>query len=128
VFGFERGEAVSVQLVEDLRQLYLAVDRARSYEVAAQERDRAEAANAAKDQFLAMLGHELRNPLSPILTATQLMRLRSPDTLIRERSTIERSVTHMMRLVDDLLDIAKIARGNLTLMRADRHRRSSRRR
>ena len=120
LLGFDRAD-VSVAnraLADDLaRQVALAVERARVYEQAHAERTRAERANAAKDHFLAMLGHELRNPLSPILSATQLMRLRSPDLLVDERMTIERSVTHMIRLVDSLLDVAEISRGDVALAR-----------
>ncbi|MGE5813770.1 MAG: response regulator, partial [Acidobacteriota bacterium] len=76
----------------------------------------AEAANRAKDEFLAMLGHELRNPLAPILTALQLMRLRDSGSE-RERAIIERQVTHVVRLVDDLLDVSRITRGKLTLQK-----------
>ena len=75
----------------------------------------AENANRAKDEFLAMLGHELRNPLSPILTALQLMKLRGDTTSERERTVIERQVTHLTRLVDDLLDVSRIARGKVKL-------------
>jgi PAS domain S-box-containing protein len=78
-------------------------------------REVAEAANRAKDDFLAMLGHELRNPLSPILTALQLMKLRGSDDCERERTVIERQVTHLTRLVDDLLDVSRIARGKVEL-------------
>jgi CheY-like chemotaxis protein len=62
-----------------------------------------------------MLGHELRNPLSPILTALQLMKLRNGGALERERTVIERQVTHLTRLVDDLLDVSRIARGKVEL-------------
>ena len=75
----------------------------------------AESANRAKDEFLAMLGHELRNPLSPILTALQLMKLRGDDGSERERTVIERQVNHLTRLVDDLLDVSRIARGKVEL-------------
>ena len=75
----------------------------------------AESANRAKDEFLAMLGHELRNPLSPILTALQLMKLRGEPGSERERTVIERQVTHLTRLVDDLLDVSRIARGRIEL-------------
>ena len=78
-------------------------------------REAAESANRAKDEFLAMLGHELRNPLSPILTALQLMKLRGSDASERERTVIERQVTHLTRLVDDLLDVSRIARGKVEL-------------
>ena len=78
-------------------------------------RQAAESANRAKDEFLAMLGHELRNPLSPILTALQLMRLRGEAGSQRERIVIERQVSHLTRLVDDLLDVSRIARGKVEL-------------
>jgi DNA-binding response OmpR family regulator len=67
----------------------------------------AEVANRSKDEFLAMLGHELRNPLAPIVTALQLMELRGDDTLRRERTIIERQVRHLTHLVDDLLDVSR---------------------
>ncbi|MET0312640.1 MAG: ATP-binding protein [Burkholderiaceae bacterium] len=82
-------------------------------------RAKEEAANQTKDEFLAMLGHELRNPLAPIQTALHLMRLRGGDMLTRERAIIERQVQHLVRLVDDLLDVARIARGNIELKKAD---------
>jgi PAS domain S-box-containing protein len=75
----------------------------------------AESANRAKDEFLAMLGHELRNPLSPILTALHLMKLRGEAGSERERTVIERQVNHLTRLVDDLLDVSRIARGKVEL-------------
>ena len=81
-------------------------------------RREAEAANRAKDEFLAMLGHELRNPLAPILTALQLMRLRNVPGAERERSIIERQVKHVVSLVDDLLDVSRITRGKVQLRRA----------
>ena len=62
-----------------------------------------------------MLGHELRNPLSPILTALQLMKLRGEPGSERERTVIERQVNHLTRLVDDLLDVSRIARGRIEL-------------
>lgn len=77
----------------------------------------AQAASRAKDEFLAMLGHELRNPLAPILTALQLMQMKAGDTLPRERALIERQVRHVVRLVDDLLDVSRITRGKIDLKR-----------
>ena len=70
-----------------------------------------------KDEFLAMLGHELRNPLAPMTTALQLMRLHSDEPLrvARARETIERQVEHMTRLIDDLLDVSRITRGKIEL-------------
>jgi signal transduction histidine kinase len=72
-----------------------------------------------KDEFLAMLAHELRNPLAPIRTAAQLLRIQTlPDAQrTRARDIIERQVDHMVRLVDDLLDVSRISRGVITLKR-----------
>ncbi|HEY5947039.1 MAG TPA: ATP-binding protein, partial [Kofleriaceae bacterium] len=77
----------------------------------------AEQASRAKDEFLAMLGHELRNPLAPILTALQLLKLRGDSLPLKEHEIIERQVKHMMRLVDDLLDVSRITKGKLELKR-----------
>ncbi|MGB9990688.1 ATP-binding protein [Massilia sp. SM-13] len=98
-----------------------AVDRVAvvSFEVTALVRARrdAEVANRAKDEFLAMLGHELRNPLSPILIALDLMKLKGIDSVKKEHAVIERQAMHMVRLVDDLLDVARIAQGKIELRR-----------
>ncbi len=77
----------------------------------------AQAASRAKDEFLAMLGHELRNPLAPIVTALELMQLRDPAAFARERKIIARQVTHLARLVDDLLDVSRITSGKIELHR-----------
>ena len=95
---------------------------------AAQDRDRAaaqvnealrqaEEASRSKDQFLAMLGHELRNPLAPIATAVQLMAMKGDDKTAQERRVIERQLVHVTRLVDDLLDVSRITSGRLALRR-----------
>ena len=68
-----------------------------------------------KDDFLAILGHELRNPLAPIMTAVELM-ARHPE-VSRERTIIERHSRHLGRLVDDLLDISRVTRGHVELRR-----------
>jgi signal transduction histidine kinase len=78
----------------------------------------ADEASRAKDEFLAMLGHELRNPLAPIVTALQLMRMQGGGAFERERAVIERQVSHLVRLVDDLLDVSRAVRGELRLERA----------
>ncbi len=86
---------------------------------AAQEaRNQAERANRVKDQFMAMLGHELRNPLAPIISALDLMEARNKGVDARERHIIERQVAHLSRLVDDLLDVARISGGKLELRRS----------
>jgi PAS domain S-box-containing protein len=80
-------------------------------------RSEAVQANRAKDEFLAMLGHELRNPLAPIVTALQLMKLKGGDVFDKERSIVERQVRHVVTLVDDLLDVSRITRGKVELIR-----------
>jgi signal transduction histidine kinase/CheY-like chemotaxis protein len=82
---------------------------------AVRARAEAEAANRAKDEFLAILGHELRNPLTPIATALNLMDLRGLVGAERERTVIKRQVQHLTRLVDDLLDVSRIAAGKIQL-------------
>jgi signal transduction histidine kinase/ActR/RegA family two-component response regulator len=94
----ERAEAESRRLLAERQELL----------------HKAESASRAKDEFLAMLGHELRNPLAPIVTALDLMKARggAPE---RELAVIERQTRHLVRLVDDLLDVSRIARGVVTL-------------
>ena len=74
-------------------------------------------ADARKDQFLAQLAHELRNPLAPIRTGLELIRLAgdSKEAVERTRNLMERQVTHMVRLIDDLLDISRITAGKIAL-------------
>ncbi len=75
------------------------------------------AANRRKDEFLAMLAHELRNPLAPISSAADLLRLAGPESaLVRQTSEIiTRQVKHMTGLVDDLLDVSRVTRGLVSL-------------
>ncbi len=95
----------------------LASERARERARTAEEQFRrvAESARVARDEFLAVLGHELRNPLAPILTALDLMKLRGETGSVRERAVIERQLKHLVRLVDDLLDVSRITRGMVSL-------------
>jgi signal transduction histidine kinase len=76
-------------------------------------------ADRRKDEFLAMLAHELRNPLAPIRTAVQLLRLTKPteEGWVRARDIIDRQVEHLVCLIDDLLDVSRITRGMITLQR-----------
>lgn len=76
----------------------------------------AERANVVKDQFLAMLGHELRNPLAPIVSALALLERRfdGPD---RSLDILRRQTHHLVRLVDDLLDVSRISTGKVELAR-----------
>jgi len=76
-------------------------------------------ADRRKDEFLAMVAHELRNPLAPIRTAAQLLRVKELDEShrARARDIIERQVDHLVCLIDDLLDVSRITRGVITLRR-----------
>ena len=71
-----------------------------------------------KDDFIAMLAHELRNPLAPVRNGLQVLRL-SPDRAARERAQgmMDRQLTHMVRLIDDLLDVSRISRNKMDLRR-----------
>jgi signal transduction histidine kinase/ActR/RegA family two-component response regulator len=114
--GARRYRITDVPLAEALAgRAAVAIQNARLYRDAELARAQAESANRTKDEFLAMLGHELRNPLAPIVTALELTREREGPS--RERDIIERQVQHVRRLVDDLLDVARIARGKLELTR-----------
>jgi len=90
----------------------------RQRQAADDARHLAEDATRAKDEFLAMLGHELRNPLAPILTTLQVMQLRGSGIFEQERALIDRQVRHVVRLVDDLLEVSRIARGKISLDRS----------
>jgi signal transduction histidine kinase/DNA-binding response OmpR family regulator len=99
----------------DNAQLYSNLKRemARSKEV----EEKLQEANRRKDEFLAMLSHELRNPLAPIRNAAEVMRKIAPgDTRISwARDVVERQVGHLAQLVDDLLDVSRITQGKISL-------------
>src|SRR5438093_796446 len=82
---------------------------------------RADRANAVRrrDEFLAMLAHELRNPLAPIRNAVHLLgRMQSADpALAKLRAIIDKQTKHMSRLVDDLLDVSRLELGKIELRR-----------
>ena len=84
-----------------------------------EDRQAAERKNHAKDEFLAMLGHELRNPLSAISSAASLIGLpgAGPDTVARAKQIIQRQSQHLGRIVDDLLDLSRAMSGKILLAR-----------
>jgi signal transduction histidine kinase/CheY-like chemotaxis protein len=91
--------------------------RRRQYQVRAllQWRDQAD---RRKDEFLAMLAHELRNPLAPLRTGLQLLHLRpSVEVVARTYGVMERQIAHITRLVDDLLDVSRLTRGQIALQK-----------
>ncbi|HKB52473.1 MAG TPA: ATP-binding protein, partial [Ramlibacter sp.] len=75
----------------------------------------AQEAGRVKDEFLAVLGHELRNPLAPISMALQLMAMKGDPATAPERRIVERQLAHMTRLVDDLLDLSRITGKRLSM-------------
>ena len=82
--------------------------------------DALQSADRKKDEFLAMLGHELRNPLAPISAGAQLLKMipGSDPRVVRTSEMIARQVKQMTRIVDDLLDVSRVTRGLVTLERA----------
>jgi signal transduction histidine kinase/CheY-like chemotaxis protein len=110
--------SIASQCAHAVERLRLLESMSKLYAAEADARKQAEAASRAKDEFLALLGHELRNPLAPIVTALSLMKLRRGADHERERQIIERQVHHLIRLVDDLLDVARITKGAVELVRA----------
>jgi two-component system, sensor histidine kinase len=102
--------------------------RERQYQIRGHLRERAEAeeslrlADQRKDEFLAILGHELRNPLAPLLIGLQLLKvagLKDPAA-VQVSTVMERQISHLVRLVDDLLEVSRITRG-LVEVRRERH-------
>ena len=104
-------EKRSRQLAEDEREILFAREHA--------ARTMAEQQNRAKDEFLAMLGHELRNPLAAIVNATSVMGKQdmAPEALERARQIVARQSRHLTRIVDDLLDMGRVHSGKILLER-----------
>jgi signal transduction histidine kinase/DNA-binding response OmpR family regulator len=113
-YGSETGRRrglIDPALVDDLAgRAAIALDNARLYR-------KVEAADRQKNEFLSMLAHELRNPLAPVHNAVRLLQLKVPDhpDVGWATGVIDRQVTHMVRLVDDLLDVSRITQGKIHL-------------
>ncbi len=113
-----RYDSTDLQLAEELaRRASLAIDNAQLYRVAQRDRTKAESANRVKDEFLAVLSHELRSPLNPILGWTKMLRSKRLDATKTDQAleTIERNVKLQAQLIEDLLDISRILQGKMTL-------------
>lgn len=74
-------------------------------------------ADRKKDDFIALLAHELRNPLAPIRNGLQIMRFAEADAVAKTRLMMDRQLSHMVRLIDDLLDVSRISRNKMELRR-----------
>ncbi|HLO47021.1 MAG TPA: response regulator, partial [Kamptonema sp.] len=107
-------EALLVQLGQIAA---IALENVRLYSAEQSARASAEAANRLKDEFLAVLSHELRSPLNPILGWSRLLRSRKFDAVATDRAleTIERNAKLQTQLIEDLLDVSRILQGKLTL-------------
>ncbi len=130
----EANSALRAEKTRELEQLNATLQRANldlertnlALQSEVSERARAEQAlkeaDRHKDEFLAMLAHELRNPLAPIRNAVHLMRMKplQDPQLCLSRDIIERQLSQLTRLVDDLLDVSRITRGKITLTRERR--------
>nr|WP_228052216.1 ATP-binding protein [Nodosilinea sp. LEGE 07298] len=113
-----RYTAADLQLAEELaHRASLAIENAQLYQAAQRDRTKAEAANRIKDEFLAILSHELRSPLNPILGWARLLRSRKMDATKTDQAleTIERNAQLQAQLIEDLLDVSRILQGKLTL-------------
>ncbi len=91
----------------------------RDMTVQKQMEDETKQASRRKDEFLAMLAHELRNPLAPVRNALHMLRFQAGDTetVTRLRELMERQIGHLSRLISDLLDVSRITRGKIRLQR-----------
>jgi signal transduction histidine kinase len=112
----------TAELISANRELENEIAERKQLEAALHQRaEELAAADRRKDEFLAMLAHELRNPLAPILNAAKVLQLAEGPSegqgsaLARARDVVERQVKHMSRLVDDLLDVSRITRGLIQL-------------
>jgi signal transduction histidine kinase len=112
----DEDETVCMRLAE---QAAIAIQNAELFARQAAARQEAEAANSAKDEFLAMLGHELRNPLGAISNAAHVLGLvENVGPLVnRAQGIISRQVVQLGRVVDDLLDVSRVTSGKITLER-----------
>jgi signal transduction histidine kinase/CheY-like chemotaxis protein len=112
--------AADLRLVEIATHVAgIAIERDRSARALEDRAERLAEADRRKDEFLALLAHELRNPLAPIVTALDLMRSAEQQggSVARYRGIIERQIRQTVRLIDDLLDVSRITRGQITLRR-----------
>jgi signal transduction histidine kinase/DNA-binding response OmpR family regulator len=127
--GHERGSgghgaAYQATIDELVSRAAIALENARLYSNLKREmartkeaEEKLKEASRRKDEFLAMLSHELRNPLAPIRNAAEVMRRIAPADagIAWAREVVERQVTHLAQLVDDLLDVSRITQGKIAL-------------
>lgn len=110
-------ESATIEADRRRRAEVLAAELRASEELLRASESKALASVRAKDEFVAMLGHELRNPLTPMLIALDLIAMDTTDAHKREHAIIGRQVKLMVQLVDDLLDVSRIMSGKIELRR-----------
>jgi len=115
--GGHRWMQCSAMLREDAAAAHVIIGSMVDIEEQVRAQDNLKEASRHKDEFLAMLGHELRNPLAPIRNAAEVLKVVAPgdERLVWVHDVVVRQVNHVTRLVDDLLDISLITRGTLKL-------------
>ena len=115
---FEPDELSALEITSD--QVAMALDRERLIDALKGRADDLAAADRRKDEFLAMLAHELRNPLAPILNAVEILGQDGASAAVRRRAlqAADRQVRHLARLVGDLVDVSRIRTGKVDLRRA----------
>jgi signal transduction histidine kinase len=108
-----------VELFRKTRQIEHQAEQLRLAELEKAEKCALEEADRRKDEFLAMLAHELRNPLAPLVAGIHVLRQTDPGSRVREETLerMERQLRHLNRLVDDLLDVSRLVRGKVQLRR-----------
>jgi signal transduction histidine kinase/DNA-binding response OmpR family regulator len=116
--GFEPEDVAALEVVAE--NAAEALERAALVALMSRQAEELRCADARKDEFLAMLGHELRNPLAPVVNALELVRRRDGDDppLARAVVVARRQIDHMRRLLDDLLDVSRIRTGKIELRQA----------
>ncbi|HEY6863819.1 MAG TPA: MASE1 domain-containing protein, partial [Burkholderiales bacterium] len=113
-----RGEVVTDPSGNPVRMVGIAIDVSRQKELEQELRRQADQlaeADRRKTEFLAMLSHELRNPLAPIVHAVDLLDSADPKTRLQAQAVIRRQAAHLARIVGDLLDVSRISRGAIRL-------------
>lgn len=115
--GTRRFDVQMRALVTDIaHQVTLTINRILMFEEISQQRNQMACANQAKDQFLAMLGHELRNPLAAIRSAAALLEASGGNSSTRRaQQVLQRQSAHMAKLIDGLLDVSRIVSGKITV-------------
>jgi signal transduction histidine kinase len=117
----EEHERFAMQMAERADELARTVaEREEARRELSRINERLEEADRRKDEFIAMLAHELRNPIASVVTSLELMRVKQIEDpmLNRARETMMRQIRHLTRLVDDLLDVSRITSGKMELLRS----------